>query len=284
MKFSAPTAGQKPYSGTAPRLPSGARRRFIQLAACAPAISLFSACSGLDRGAPMPAAVADQVTVLGIANARFWPDRQGEGLVREAEQAFRRERAAAGTVRRPNDRLPPAYFLAISGGGDDGPFGAGLLSGWSDAGSIPSFKLVTGVSTGAMIAPFAFLGRSYNDRLRALYTTIRPDDILEERGLYGALFGEALADTKPLARLIAHYIDGQMLADIAREYNKGRLLLVGTTSLDEQRPVIWNTGAIASSGHPGALELVRNVLLASAAVPGALPPVMIDVDAGGRRY
>jgi len=265
-------------------MPSRDRRRFIRLAACVPAASLVTGCSGLQREAPVPPGLADRVTVLGIANARFWPDRQGEALIREAEQALERERAAAGTVRGPNGRLPPAYFLAISGGGDDGPFGAGLLSGWSDAGSIPSFKLVTGVSTGAMIAPFAFLGRSYNDRLRALYTTIRPDDILEERGLYGALFGEALADTKPLARLIAHYIDGQMLADIAREYNKGRLLLVGTTSLDEQRPIIWNLGAIASSGQPGALELVRNVLLASAAVPGAFPPVMIDVDAGGRRY
>jgi hypothetical protein len=149
---------------------------------------------------------------------------------------------------------------------------------------MPSSKLVTGVSTGTMIAPFAFLGGAYIGRLRTLYTTIKPEDISEDAGLFGALFGEALADTEPLARLISRYVDQQMLADIAREYARGRLLLIGTTSLDEQRPVIWNLGAIAGSGHPGALELTRKVLLASAAIPGAFPPVMIEVDAAGRRY
>jgi hypothetical protein len=228
--------------------------------------------------------LADQVTVLGIPNARFWPDTQGDAMVREAEQALQRELDAAGLSANADVRRPPAHFLAISGGGDDGAFATGLLCGWSDAGTIPPFKLVTGVSTGSMVAPFAFLGRPYNDRLRALYTTIKPDDILEKRGLYGAVFGDSLADTTPLFHLISRYIDEQMLADIAGEYNKGRLLLIGTTSLDQQRPIIWNIGAIAASGQPGALELVRKIVLASAAVPGAFPPVMIDVEAGGRRY
>jgi hypothetical protein len=232
----------------------------------------------------MPPALADNVIVLGIQNARFWPDTQGEALLREGVQALARERAAAGATDGADGGLAPAHFLAISGGGDDGAFGAGLLCGWSDSGGMPPFKLVTGVSTGAFIAPFAFLGRSYSDRLRTMYTTIKPDDISEERGLFGAIFGEALADTKPLFRLISRYVDQQMLGDIAGEYAKGRLLLIGTTSLDEQRPIIWNIGAIAASGHPGSIELVRKVLLASAAVPGAFPPVMIDVEAGGRRY
>jgi len=232
----------------------------------------------------MPRALADNATVLGIPNARFWPDTQGEALLREAMRALERERAAAGTANRTDRGLPPAYFLAISGGGDDGAFGAGLLCGWSDSGAMPSFKLVTGISTGAMIAPFAFLGHSYSDRLRAMYTSITPADILKERGLFGAIFGEALADTTPLFRLISRYADQQMLGDIAREYGKGRLLLIGTTSLDQQRPIIWNIGAIAASGHPESLELVRKILLASAAIPGAFPPVMIDVEVGGRRY
>ena len=232
----------------------------------------------------MPRALADNVTVLGIPNARFWPDTQGEALVREAVRALERERAAADTANGTDRGLPPAYFLAISGGGDNGAFGAGLLCGWSDSGAMPSFKLVTGVSTGAMIAPFAFLGRSYSDRLRTMYTSITPADIADERGLFGAIFGEALADTAPLFGLISRYADQQMLADIAREYAKGRLLLIGTTSLDQQRPIIWNIGAIAASGHPGSLELVRKIILASAAIPGAFPPVMIDVEVGGRRY
>ena len=264
------------------------RRGLIGVVASMPAISLATACSTLDRGAPMPPSVADQVTVLGIQNARFWPDTQGEALIREGIQALERERASARMTGSsnggPGANLPPANFLAISGGGDDGAFGAGLLCGWSESGKMPTFKLVTGVSTGAMIAPFAFLAGPYTDRLRTMYTTIKPDDISDDRGLFGALFGEALADTKPLYRLISRYVDEQMLADIAREYGRGRLLLIGTTSLDEQRPVIWNMGAIAASGHPGALELSRKVLLASASVPGAFPPVMIEVDAAGRRY
>jgi hypothetical protein len=135
-----------------------------------------------------------------------------------------------------------------------------------------------------MIAPFAFLGGPYIEPLRSLYTTIKPSDILEENGLYGAVFGESLASTAPLYRLISRYIDERMLADIGRAYQDGRLLLIGTTSLDEQRPVIWNMGAIAASGRPEALELTRKIILASAAVPGAFPPVMIEVEADGRRY
>ena len=262
------------------------RRGLIGLAVSG--LSLASGCSTLERGAPMPPAVADQVTVLGIQNGRFWPDTQGEALLREGVQALERERAAARITGSSSGgstvNLSPANFLAVSGGGDDGAFGAGLICGWSDSGKMPTSKLVTGVSTGSMIAPFAFLGGAYIGRLRTLYTTIKPEDISEDAGLFGALFGEALADTEPLARLISRYVDQQMLADIAREYARGRLLLIGTTSLDEQRPVIWNLGAIAGSGHPGALELTRKVLLASAAIPGAFPPVMIEVDAAGRRY
>jgi len=135
-----------------------------------------------------------------------------------------------------------------------------------------------------MIAPFAFLGRSYMDGLRTVYTKIGPDDVLKKRGVHHAVFGEALADTAPLYGLITHHINEQALADISAEYNKGRLLLIGTASLDAQRPVIWNIGAIAASGRPGALELICKVILGSASIPGAFPPVMIDVEADGRRY
>jgi hypothetical protein len=205
-------------------------------------------------------------------------------MAREAIDALRRERAVTGKTGAPDGKLPAAHLLAVSGGGDDGPFGAGLICGWTDAGTIPNFKLVTGVSTGSMIAPFAFLGRSYVDRLRTMYTTIGPGDVMEKRGLYGAVFGDALADTTPLFRLISRYLDERVLADIAAAYNAGRLLLIGTTSLDDQRPIIWNIGAIAASGRPGALDLVRKIVLASASIPGVFPPVMLDVEAGGRRY
>ncbi|HEU0216673.1 MAG TPA: patatin-like phospholipase family protein [Stellaceae bacterium] len=238
------------------------------------------ACSGLTRGPAAPRELSEQITVLGLPDARFWPDTQGPALVREAQDALQRER----TSLPPGAALPRADFLAISGGSDDGAFGSGLLCGWGDAGTIPTFKLVTGVSTGAMIAPLAFLGQPYHDKLCTMYTSLTPSDVLVSRGIYGAIFGEALADTTPLAGTIAQYVTEQMLADIAREYRKGRLLLIGTTSLDVQRPIIWNIGAIAASGKPEALPLVRKILLASAAIPGAFPPVMIDVEAAGQRY
>ena len=235
---------------------------------------------GYHRDAPAPEDLAEQVTVLGLPNARFWVDTQGAAIAHEAERALEREKAAAGKT----GPLPPADYLVISGGSDDGAFGAGLICGWCEAGAMPAFKLVTGVSTGALIAPFAFLGRAYMKGLREVYTKIVPGDVLKRRGVQNAIFGEALADTAPLYGLITRHVNDHSLADIAAEYNKGRLLLIGTTSLDAQRPIIWNIGAIAASGKPGALELIRKVILASASIPGAFPPMMIDVEAGGRRY
>jgi hypothetical protein len=237
--------------------------------------------------APVPAALADQITVLGLPNARFWAwyDTQGPVMVTEWEQSLDRERAVAGLA--PDAPLPPAYFMAVSGGGGDGAFGAGLICGWADSGTLPTFKLVTGVSTGSMIAPFVFLGGRYIDELHMIYTTISDKDIRTMRalnGLYGVVFADALADTTPLYRLISRYVDEQMLADIAAAYGKGRLLLIATANLDQQRAVLWNIGAIAASGHPDALELVRKIILASAAIPGAFPPVMIDVEVNGQRY
>jgi hypothetical protein len=144
--------------------------------------------------------------------------------------------------------------------------------------------MVTGVSTGSLIAPFAFLGPAYDPTLKDVYTSISPDKIYRARGLTAAMFNDAMADTSPFAEVIAHYADEKMLAAIATEYGKGRILLIGTTDLDAQRPVIWNMGGIAASGHPRALELFRKILRASAAVPAAFQPVLFDVEVDGRQY
>jgi hypothetical protein len=181
--------------------------------------------------------------------------------------------------------LPPVNFLAVSGGGDDGAFGAGLLVGWTKAGNRPEFKGVTGVSTGALIAPFAFLGPAEDDTLRSVYTGIGPSNILKQRSLLAALTSDGMADNHPLFELISRHVNAEFLARVAKEYNeKGRLLLIGTTNLDARRPVIWNMGAIASSTDPRALELFRRIMLASAAIPGAFPPVMIDVEVNGKPH
>ena len=204
-------------------------------------------------------------------------------LVADAVAARERERVFL-ELDGQSGELPPAEMLAISGGGDKGAFGAGLLYGWTQTGTRPTFKVVTGVSTGSLIAPFAFVGPEYDEVLKTVYTTITPADILRPRWILAAIRDDGMADNSPLGAMISKYVDRTLLDRIAQEYARGRLLLVGTTDLDARQPVIWNMGAIASSGAPNALELFRSILLASAAIPGAFPPTMIDVEVDGKRY
>ena len=174
--------------------------------------------------------------------------------------------------------------MALSGGGDAGAFAAGILVGWTEFGTRPEFKIVTGVSAGALIAPFAFLGPRYDYVLRRAAGSLGPKDIFHWRNWLAAFSGEAIADDHPLTNLIDKYVTADLLSEIARQYAKGRVLLIGTTDLDARRSVVWNMGAIASSPNPQALGLFRKVLLASASIPGIFPPVMIDVELDGKRF
>lgn len=256
----------------------------LWLAVLSIGILALGACSIPERGPAVPAADTARALPLGVPNARFFADEDPKAIVDEATRAFEREQAALRAEGKSTTRLPPVYYLAVSGGGDNGAFGAGLMNGWTALGTRPEFKMVTGVSTGALIAPFAFLGPSYDDALRDVYTTMSPEKVYRARGLTAALFDDAMADTGPLAQVIEAYADQKMLDAIAREYQQGRLLLIGTTHLDAQRPVIWNIGAIAASGHPGALDLFRKILRASAAIPGLFQPVLFDVEIDGKKY
>lgn len=178
-------------------------------------------------------------------------------------------------------------FLALSGGGANGAFGAGVLCGWTQSGNRPGFQVVTGISTGALIAPLAFLGPQYDDELKQIYTSVDEKDIFivkDVLGVLGMLWNESYADNKPLYRLIEKTITQEKLNAIAREYAKGRRLYVGTTYLDAQRFVVWDMGAIAASKNPNAPQLFRKVLLASTAYPGVFPPVCFDVSADGKKY
>jgi hypothetical protein len=246
------------------------------------AAALLAGCAGLERGPAVPLGRTVQASVLGLPNERFYPTRGVDALGAEFDAAVRRLRRTQGLT--PDAPVPPVQLLAVSGGGEDGAFGAGLLCGWSDEGSRPVFELVTGVSTGALTAPFAYLGSAYDPQLRSVYTDLRPSDVLASRGLTAALFDDALNDNSPLFATISRFLNDDMLAAIARAYNDGRLLLIGTTDLDSQQPVIWNIGAIASTGHPRALDTIRRILLASAAIPGAFPPTMFDVTLDGQPY
>jgi hypothetical protein len=247
------------------------------------AIVCLSACSLPTRQRAVPQAWSEKAEVVGLPGVRYVVRAEMPGFTRDALDSFYRERAILAH-QGWNGPLPPVDFLALSGGGDNGAFGAGLLCGWTAAGNRPEFKGVTGISTGALIAPFAFLGPKYDSALREVYTQTAPKDILEARSVLAALFEDALADNAPLERLLKKHVTEDMLKEIAREDAKGRLLLMATTNLDAHQAVIWNMGKLAASGHPRALELFRKIMLASAAIPGAFPPVMIDVEANGRRY
>lgn len=240
----------------------------------------LAACSAQERLPAVPVDLRDQAEVVGMPGVRYTDMTR---MSADLPGIIEREKAALAAAGHTGP-LPPAHFLALSGGGDKGAFGAGLLNGWTASGTRPEFKLVTGISTGALIAPFAFLGSSYDSKLREIYTGISGKDILEKRFLPTAIFDDAMADNAPLWRLTRKTVDEAMLRAIAAEYAKGRILWIGTSNLDSMSGVIWDIGKIASSGNPGALELVQSILIASAAIPGAFPPVLIDVEAGGQKY
>lgn len=173
-------------------------------------------------------------------------------------------------------------MLALSGGSDNGAYGAGLLSGWSQSGKRPEFAIVTGVSTGALIAPLAFLGADQDATLERIFTTSSARDIYRTRFAPSIPLSPSAASTKPLARLIEAEMTVALIDRIGREHERGRRLFVGTANLDAQRMVIWNLGAIAASDAPDRYRLFRQVLLASSAIPAFFTPVMIKAQQGGR--
>jgi Patatin-like phospholipase len=259
-----------------------ARRSGVWLVCLA---SALSGCGSLPRNA-VPPELVDTATIAGMADARAWLGQPDPSLERDLAESFAQEsvtdfpHAADGSVHYAH--------LALSGGGANGAFGAGFLNGWTRAGTRPVFKIVTGVSTGALMAPFAFVGSRYDDALREFYTTVQSRDIFVRTGsmLRQMLTGESLVTTAPLAALIEQHVDARLLAEVAAAHLRGRRLYIGTVDLDVPRFVVWNMGLIATSGQPQALDLFRRVMLASASIPVAFPPVFFEVEAepGGPRY
>lgn len=244
----------------------------------------LQACASLTRLDAVPAALTEKALIPGIPNARIWQDRDLAPLIELVLQDTKREVEALEKAGKVPDPLPPAHILAISGGGDAGAFAAGILSGWTAHGDRPKFKVVTGTSAGALIAPFAFLGPEYDDTVRSVAVSMSPEAIMDKRTTLGGLVSDGMASSEPLARIIANHVTPEILAAIAREYARGRVLQVATTNLDAGRQVVWNMGAIAESGAPGALDLFRKILIASASIPGVISPVMFDVEVEGRHF
>jgi hypothetical protein len=234
-----------------------------------PVVTLLLAAGCTLSRNPVPIAKMSEAEPAGLPGIRAWDISYRPDLT---EQSFESSDCSC---------------LAISGGGANGAFGAGFLKGWTASGTRPNFMVVTGISTGALIAPLAFLGADYDETLEKGYTTTRTKDILNVRGIFGIIplfWSESYAESGPLLHLIGQQVDEQALKAIANEHTKGRRLYVGTTNLDAQRFVVWDMGAIASSGRPDALELFHKVMLASASIPGAFPPAYFDVEVDGKRY
>jgi predicted patatin/cPLA2 family phospholipase len=242
----------------------------------------LSGCATPKRVA-LPERYAGKAEIPGMPGVRDWGSMHSDAF----QEDF------VHSIKQYIDSKPEGYkyeddtfnVLAISGGGSDGAFAAGLISGWDASGTRPTFKLVTGISTGSLIAPFAFLGGKYDALIGKLYTSITTGDIFKMRSIFSILWGaDSIADSSPLADLIAEHVNEEMLKDVAKAHSEGRRLFIGTTNLDARRLVIWNMGAIASSGRPDALELFRKIMRASASMPIAFPPMLIEVEADGKTY
>ncbi|MBB4367494.1 putative patatin/cPLA2 family phospholipase [Bradyrhizobium sp. cir1] len=231
------------------------------------ALSLaLASCTSLPR-TPYTAAEASTSRVLDIDGLRRYAD--------EPVTKFSFDKDASTATKS---------YLALSGGGADGAYGVGVLNGWSAARTRPTFTVVSGVSTGGLIAPFAFLGSQYDDTLKEVYTSGIAESLLNDPSIMRVLFGSGLFGNTRLRELVARYVGPEIMAQVARENARGRRLLIVTTDLDTQRTAIWDMGKIAAVGTPEALKLFRDVMAASASIPLVFPPIMIDAEGQGRRF
>ncbi|GAB5348015.1 patatin-like phospholipase family protein [Alteriqipengyuania sp. 357] len=255
-------SAQKTKAAAASR---GAVLQWFGLLLVAPAL-LLGGCASIDR-APFEAAQLEAAQLPDMPRVRYWAD--APDLIQQMELPT----PSAGEPQR---------LLAISGGGDKGAYGAGFLNGWTQSGERPRFSIVTGVSTGALIAPFALLGSDYDDDLKAAYTQITPDDVYKARFPLEIPFSSSAATTGPLEELIARFATNAVIDAVAEEHRSGRRLFVGTVNLDRPGNAIWDMGAIAASRAPDRYDLFRRILLASSSVPVLFPPVLIETRTEGR--
>jgi len=244
------------------------RKTGLHLVTLAMAALMLSACVSIPRDG-FGAAQEVQATPVGFDTVR-WIDG---------------DPALAETLRNALRPGPDGVLnvIALSGGGANGAFGAGLMSEWSKRGARPDFQLVTGISVGGLSAPFVFLGRAWDEKLAAAYLGGGLDHLLQGRGPLG-IFTPGLYSKKPLENLVRGYVTEELMAKVAAEHAKGRRLLIATTDLDTEDLVIWDMGAIATHGGPEAQKLFSDVLIASASVPVVFAPSLIAVQSGGRVF
>jgi predicted acylesterase/phospholipase RssA len=237
---------------------------------CCICLLMLQGCAGLARSESKPSVDARQPAERLMTFRTLGSDQQFSELS---------SLTAAGQLHVMRGGKPLA-ILALSGGGAGGAFGAGAVAGLTRTGMRPEFDVVTGVSAGALVAPYAFLGPSWDAQLLDAFTGVAGDNLLQSRGL-GVIFGSSAYSGRPLRQLVDAYVTDEMIREIAREAAKGRLLLVATTDVASGESVVWDLGAIAINGGSAARALICDVLVASASVPGMFPPVMIRVAENG---
>lgn len=256
--------------------------RSLLLCVAAGALLLATGCATLPRN-PTPVQDTPMAAIPGMPDVRGWAGFPSAAITEDFRLSMQQESpqdfpvGADGVARYP--------YLALSGGGANGAFGAGFLNGWTASGNRPVFKMVTGVSTGALMAPFVFIGPDGDESLKHFYTTTSNDDVFIAGSVLMALMRrDSMVDTRPLSELIATVVDRKLLRRIAAEHARGRRLYMGTVDLDTRRFVVWNMGRIAQYDTDQALDLFHRVMLASSSFPVAFSPVLFEVEFDGRRY
>lgn len=254
------------------------------------AVAVLAGCTTVISRSPAPESALNSLAPYGIVSEEGLPLRLWGDTIDVADPEHIEDKYKARVQGRFADAIARGETIqrtaiAFSGGGPDGAYGAGLINGWTARGDRPVFHVASGISTGAIIALFTFLGPDYDDEMTEVYTTYETDDLLTPTLFSGLTGGSAVSDTRKYRRLIEDYVDDEVIARLASAAQEGRILLVGTTNLDAARPVTWNLTRIAATGHPDARELIIDVIQASSAIPAAFPPVLVPVeDSEGRRF
>ena len=243
-------------------------------------ILVLSGCASVRHAVPED--LVGRARILGMPDIRYYAGKPDSyPMVRQSlVDSFKEEDKSEYIV----NGIKTYSALLIGGGVSNSAYGIGLLQGWSKSGSRPIFKIITGYSSGSIIAIATFAGKEYEGRIAELFTSISSKDVLKKRNMFSILFGDSVSSSAPLAKRIDELVDEDLLAKIAQEHSKGRRLYVGTTDFDAQGFVIWDMGALASKGGPDSVKLFRKIILASCSFPAMVPPVYFQVEAGGRRY
>jgi len=245
---------------------------------------LMQGCATARPGKAVPIDFTGKLTITGMPDIRSDIDDPDPIVMQKSlADSFREEGKFDYPVNLLGVKIYPV--LAISAGGPNGAYGAGFLKGWSKQGSRPLFKVVTGVSSGAIIACYAFLGKDYDGQLEKFFTTLSTKDIMKQNNLFSILFGSSFMSPAPLVKKISDVVDEKFIAKIAEEHRRGRRLFIGTVNLDAQEFVVWDMGALACKGSPDSLQMFRKILLASSAMPMMFPPIYFKVSsATGELY